>query len=62
MGLKHHWGGAYQITQASLFLWVAIRRDDGTPVHAASAAELYVRIREDYEARPVPRGPGPVDT
>lgn len=55
-GLKHHWGSAYVIEHSGAGLWVAQRRDNRESFSAGSAAELFVKIRRDYDNRPVPRG------
>jgi hypothetical protein len=51
--LRWHWDEAYDIGWDGRFR--ARRRDDGTTLHAATAAELDTRIRRDYIARPVAR-------
>lgn len=53
-GLDWHWGDAYVIS-FEYGMFTARRRDTGAVVRCAEAGGLYAAIREDYEARPVPR-------
>lgn len=52
--LRYHWRGAYVIN-GSAGRWVATRTDNGRTLFADSAEELWVKIRDDYAASPVPR-------
>jgi hypothetical protein len=52
--LIHHWSDAYDINMRH-GQYVARRRDNGAQVRADSAEALLALIREDYQARPVPR-------
>jgi hypothetical protein len=52
--LRWHWGSAYAISYR-MGRWIASRRDDGGRLEAEEAEELRELIRDDYEARPVPR-------
>jgi hypothetical protein len=52
--LRHHWSGAYEITEA-LGAWRAVRLDNQRALVAADPGELRDLIRADYAANPVPR-------
>jgi hypothetical protein len=52
--LRYHWSSAYMISWAGGH-FVAQRRDTYATVSADSAGQLFLRIREDYFAHPVPR-------
>jgi hypothetical protein len=53
--LRWHRSTAYAISY-SHGEWLAARRDSGEALTAPDAETLRCRIREDYRARPVPRG------
>ena len=53
--LRWHWGEAYIINCTGLGRWTAERRDTREVLRARSAAELLIKIRDDYRDRPVPR-------
>ena len=53
--LRWHWGPAYVIT-APCGMFRAERRDDGAAISCVTAAGLRMLIRDDYAARPIPRG------
>lgn len=55
--LRHHWGSAYSIHHPAPDVWLAQRRDDHDTLRACTPLELLGRIRQDYQDRPVPRGP-----
>ena len=59
--LRHHWGGAYEITTAGPQSWTARRRDGRGIIRADSADALAVAIRLDYGVTPVPRETGRKD-
>jgi hypothetical protein len=53
--LRWHWGSAYIINRLGLDRWLAMRRDTGAALAAATPTELHDLIVEDYIAQPVPR-------
>ena len=52
--LIHHWSDAYEISRRR-GRYQARRRDNGTMLTADTAEALLGQIRDDYQARPVPR-------
>ena len=52
--LDWHWDDAYVIS-FEYGMFTARRRDNGAVVRSPEASGLYDEIRQDYEARPVPR-------
>ena len=52
--LRHHWSGAYEISEA-LGVWRAVRLDNQRALVALDPAELRELIAADYAANPVPR-------
>jgi hypothetical protein len=55
--LRDHWGSAYSIHHPEPDVWLAQRRDSCGTLRTDSPDTLRDRIRADYAARPVPRGP-----
>ena len=55
--LRHHWGEAYEITEAC-GVWRAVRLDNQRALVASDAGELRDLILADYADRPV-RRPNP---
>lgn len=53
--LRHHWQGAYRISNPAPDVYLAVRTDDGTQLTAATPQKLREKIRADYAERPVPR-------
>ena len=52
--LRHHWGTAYEITEA-LGVWRAVRLDNQATLLARDSEELRTLIIRDYTSRPVRR-------
>lgn len=50
--LQWHWGGAYEVTEAS-GVWRAVRRDTGRTLVATAPEGLRDEILTDYTAHPV---------
>jgi hypothetical protein len=61
--LEHHWGSAYVFTYdarpGNRSPYTAVRRDARGSIQAADPETLFNAIRQDYQARPVPRSVAP---